>query len=317
MPGPEIGLPISILVGALLLDLVFGEYPSWVHPVVWMGWLIALGQRIAPTRGPKRQLLAGALLALLVPSVFAAGGFFLLQAASSVPWLYILLAVLLLKSTLALRSLGQAARVVRRALSEERLEDARFGLRSLCSRDASVLEEEDLVGATIESLAENISDSFVAPLFYYVLFGVPGALFYRAVNTLDAMIGYRETHEYLGKASARLDDLLNLVPARLTALLLLLAGFLSGKDSRRGWAIYRRDRHRTASPNAGRPMAAMAGLLGVTLSKEGDYRLGDPVEALEVSQIDQAWRVICLAAVLATASLASTVGLVHGWGFLP
>src|SRR5262249_61854725 len=119
--------------------------------------------------------------------------------------------------------LGVAALDVRHALAGGRLHDARYALRSLCSRDASQLDPPLLVAAAIESVAENASDSFVAPLFYYALFGLPGAVFYRAVNTLDAMIGYHGRYEYLGKAAARLDDVLNFVPARLTAALLLAA----------------------------------------------------------------------------------------------
>jgi adenosylcobinamide-phosphate synthase len=139
----------------------------------------------------------------------------------------------------------------------------------------------------------------VAPLLFFACFGVPGALAYRAVNTLDAMIGYHGRYEYLGKASARLDDLLNLVPARLTAALLLVAGALLGHDVRRGWRILRRDGGRTESPNAGRPMAAMAGLLGVRLEKQGHYRLGDPLHAVGARTIAAAWRVTALAMALA------------------
>ena len=131
-----------------------------------------------------------------------------------------------------------------------------------------------MAAAAIESTAENSCDSIVAPFFYYVSFGLPGALAYRAVNTLDAMIGYRGRFEHLGKASARLDDLLNLIPARVCTLLLLLAGAASGRSFAQGLRVWRRDRHKTASPNAGQAMAAMAGLLGVRLEKRDDYVLG-------------------------------------------
>jgi adenosylcobinamide-phosphate synthase len=150
-------------------------------------------------------------------------------------------------------------------------------------------------------VAENASDSFVAPVFFYALFGLPGAVFYRAVNTLDAMIGYRGRYEWLGKASARLDDALNWIPARITAALLLAGGAVMGLDARRGARILARDGALTESPNAGRPMAAMAGLLGVELTKAGHYRLGDPLEPLAPAQIDRAWRAVCAAAVLAVA----------------
>ena len=161
----------------------------------------------------------------------------------------------------------------------------------------------------MESVAENASDSAVAPLLFWAVLGVPGAVAYRAVNTLDARVGYRGRHEWLGKASARLDDLLNLVPARVTAALLLVAGLACGADARRGLAVLRRDGARTESPNAGRPMAAMAGLLGVRLEKVGQYQLGDPIRPVTGETIFAAWRIAWLAA-LAAAALAAAAG---GW----
>jgi adenosylcobinamide-phosphate synthase len=185
-------------------------------------------------------------------------------------------------------------------------------LASLCSRDPAALDAGQLAAAATESLAENASDSFVAPLFYYALLGVPGAIGYRAVNTLDAMIGYRGRYEYLGKAAARLDDVLNWIPARITAALLVVAGALTGRDAAGGWRVLRRDGGRTASPNAGRPMAAMAGLLGVALDKPGHYRLGDG-PAPTAAAIAAAWRVVTVAAALAAAAALLTLGARHVW----
>jgi len=301
----------SVLLAALAIDLVFGELPAVAHPVVWMGQVGRRLERWLPGAGKARQLLGGVLLALLLPSGFAAASLGLLALTRQWPLAHWLLEVLLLTAMFAARALGDAASEVARSLSAGKLERARFGLRSLCSRDASRLTEPELIGATIESVAENASDSFVAPLFYYVLFGLPGAVVYRAVNTLDAMVGYRGRYEYLGKASARLDDLLNFLPARLTAACLLLAGALVGQDARRGLATWRRDAATTASPNAGRPMAAMAGLLGVRLEKTGHYALGDAHVALAERHISLAWRVVRLAFAL-TALLALAAAAQRG-----
>lgn len=304
-------LPLAVLAGAILLDLVLGEPPAWLHPVVWMGRITGVLVRRAPRRGPLRALVVGGLISLAVPAAFAAAALVVEQAIAQAvvsPTVRVLLllavAIPLLKSTFALRALGDAAREMRRALSGGRIDQARSGLRSLCSRDPSALDEPALVAATVESVAENTSDSFVAPLFFYALFGLPGAFFYRAVNTLDAMIGYRGELEHLGKAAARLDDLCNLVPARLTALVLLAAGWLHGLNGARGLRILVRDGARTESPNAGRPIAAMAGLLGVELEKQGHYRLGDPIEQIDASTIDRAWSVAFAGAALATPLLA-------------
>ncbi|MEO8181919.1 MAG: adenosylcobinamide-phosphate synthase CbiB [Deltaproteobacteria bacterium] len=301
----------SVLGAALAIDLVFGELPALAHPVVWMGRVARRLERLLPTEGVARQLFGGALLATLVPFGFAAASLALLGFTKEWPLAHWLLEVLVLTAMFAARALGDAAQQVAQALHAGKLERARFGLRSLCSRDASRLTEPELIGATIESVAENASDSFVAPILYYVLFGLPGAVVYRAVNTLDAMVGYRGRYEYLGKASARLDDVLNFVPARVTAALLLLAGALVGQDARRGLAIWRRDAATTASPNAGRPMAAMAGLLGVRLEKPGHYGLGDARVALAGPHISTAWRVVRLA--FALTALLALAAAAH-WG---
>ena len=298
-----------VVMVALAVDLLLGEPPNRLHPVVWMGRLTSAFEKFAPARGRARQLVAGALIAVAVPVCFSSASALIVWAAEPWPLVSLAVAAALFKSTFAVRGLGRAAFAVRDALSAGRMTDARNALRSLCGRDATKLEPSLVVAASVESLAENTSDGFVGPLFYYSLFGLPGAVFYRAVNTLDSMIGYHGRHEYLGKASARLDDLLNFVPARLTAGLLLCAGWLCRSDVRGGWRILRRDGHETESPNAGRPMAAMAGLLRVRLEKVGQYRLGDPGDALAAAKIDEAWRIVALAAGIAFSLVALGLAL--------
>ena len=291
---------VALFLAALAMDLFLGEPPSAVHPVVWMGHAIRTAARAVKTRQPLGQTAAGVGIALAIPALFGGGAALVLYALRPWPLPAFLISVWLLKSSFALRALGRAARRVRDALYADRLDEGRAGLTSLCSRDPSRLDRAQLVAATIESVAENASDSFVAPLFYYVIAGVPGALAYRAINTLDAMIGYHGHYEWLGKAAARLDDVANFVPARLTAALLVAAGWLAGFDARSAVRVWRRDARTTESPNAGRPMAAMAGLLSVELRKWGHYRLGDPIDTLTVAKIDRAWSAVRIAATLAT-----------------
>lgn len=307
--GSGLILTVFQLVGAVAVDLAWGEPTTRFHPVVWMGKLTTRLERIAPRVGQTGPLAAGIGIVFVVPAVFTIACVLLLEATRPWPLIRFLLAVFLLKSSFSLRELGRAAQRVRSALPRSDLGEARDALRSLCSRESNLLRAPQLVGATVSSLAENASDSFVAPLFYYVALGVPGAVAYRAVNTLDAMIGYRGRYEYLGKPAARLDDLLNLVPARLTSWLLLTAGALQGRQARHGWHIMRRDGDRTPSPNGGRPMAAMAGLLGVVLEKDGSYRLGDDDEPLTPATIDAAWRVVATAAGLATLAATASIGV--------
>jgi adenosylcobinamide-phosphate synthase len=299
-------LAVLTLFLALAIDAACGEPRDALHPVAWMGrsatWLLQL----APARDVRAQLVFGLGLAVGLPTFWASVARDVGVALSPWPWAAVGVGALLLKSTFAMRALGEAGLAVRRALSVGNIDAARYNLRALCSRDASCLDVAHVTAATIESLAENASDSVVAPLFWFAVAGLPGAVFYRAVNTLDAMIGYHGRYEYLGKAAARLDDALNYVPARLTAGLLLVAGAVRGADVRAGRAMLRRDGGRTESPNAGRPMAAMAGLLRVRLEKEGHYSLGDAHEGLRLDMIDEAWRIARTAcvAMLLLASLA-------------
>lgn len=302
---------LAALLAALSMDAWLGEPPNALHPVVWMGKALKLLELAAPTRAPTAQLLWGAWAVLVVPGTFAWAAYALLNLLSPWPWLAFAVQVYTLKCTFSLWGLKRAAWELRRALEID-LDQARFALRSLCSRDAAQLEAPELIAATVESVAENASDSFVAPLFYFALFGLPGAVAYRAVNTLDAMVGYRGRYERLGKIPARTDDLLNLVPARLTAALLWCAGWLRGEDARGGIRIAFRDHQNTESPNAGWPMATMAGLLRVRLTKPSCYALGDDGGALDAHTIERAWRVVMWMGILTTLLASAVVAAGRG-----
>lgn len=275
MMAPEAVAMLGMLGASLALDLVFGEPPAALHPVVWMGRIASAMERL-PLRRPWLQLAYGAVMVLVEVAAIILPVWMLLGFLSRVsPVAHFLLGSFLLKSSFSVRGLFRAAQDVMEPLAKGHLGEARQKLRSLVSRDTASLGTPLVAAAAVESLAENTSDSFVAPLFYYVLFGVPGALGYRAINTLDAMVGYRGRYEFLGKASARLDDLANLVPARLTGFLLVAAGFLSGRGLGPSWRTMWRFHRATESPNAGWPMSAMAGALQVQLEKPGCYVLGE------------------------------------------
>jgi adenosylcobinamide-phosphate synthase len=290
-----------IVLGAAAVDGLLGEPPNLLHPVVWMGNFYRWLRKRAP-RDPASAFVWGAIMALSGPLLFGGGAFLLLRACDGI--LRLLLAIVLLKSALAARALGRAAEVVAEALSKDDLAGAREGLRSLVSRDTSQLSAPLLAAAAIESVAENASDSVVAPLLYCALGGVPAALAYRATNTLDAMIGYHGETEWLGKAAARLDDLANLIPARVTALLLVIAAALSGASPKNALRIWFRDAHQTESPNAGRPMAAMAGALGLQLEKVDHYRLGDAGVTPGAAEISRAVRILYVISAMAFALAA-------------
>ena len=224
-PG-EWGLDAGALLLAVALDLALREPPAALHPVVWMGRLIAFLERLSPPADrPAAALAAGVGIAVLVPAGcgalawLAAAG---LQAAGPLP--YLLGTAALLKATFAVKGLGRAVAGTRTALQNGDLGRARASLRSLVSRDARALIGPQVAMAAIESVAENTTDSYVGPWLAFALFGLPGAVAFGALNTLDSMIGYRGRYEHLGKVAARLDDVANLMPARLAALLMLAAG---------------------------------------------------------------------------------------------
>ena len=302
---------LAVLAIAVALDVTLGELPARIHPTVWMGKTVAFAERLAPKQG-LRGLAAGMLIALVVAGLWGAAAYYAaigLQAGHQAA--YILVGALLLKSTFAIRMLHQAAAQVRGQLSKGDVTGARQGLRSLVGRDSSQLSSQQAAAAAVESVSENMSDSFLAPWLFFAVFGLPGAVAYRAINTLDSMIGYRGEYEYLGKASARLDDLMNLVPARLTGMLLVLASLvLPGQSPRSAWRIMWRDHGRTESPNAGWAMSGMAGALGVELEKVGHYRLGDNTRPVDPHDITQAIRSMYSVAALGLAlALAMAYGI--------
>ncbi|MBI2958575.1 MAG: cobalamin biosynthesis protein [Chloroflexi bacterium] len=287
---------ILVLVLAVSLDVGMGEMPSAVHPVVAMGGLLSFGFRRTSSHAKTLSFLQGCIVVVLVAGVFGAAAYVTLYyARMASPIVYLVAGAVLLKSSFSVRGLGAAAARVRKALSCNDLDGARREVRSLVSRDTAALGAHGVVGAAVESVAENTSDSFVAPVFYFLLFGIPGAVVYRVFNTADAMVGYHGKFEYLGKGPARIDDALNFLPARITGLLLVIASLVARANPMRAWRIMRRDHGRTESPNAGWPMAAMAGSLDVRLEKTGHYQLGDAGEALMPDHITRSVQLMGLA----------------------
>lgn len=296
-------------VAALLVDATLGEPPETLHPTVWMGRAISALEAPALTlQSPEARRAAGVLLAAGLPTL-AYGTSRL--ALNLVPrWLRAPLEITLLSTTISLRGLSDAAHAVERELESGDLPSARSRVRHFVGRDTHDLPETDVARAAVESVAENLSDGVTAPMLYGALFGAPGALAYKAVNTLDSMIGYRwSPYADLGRASARLDDLANFVPARLTALAVAL---LSNHPTV-AIATARRFAPLTASPNAGWPEAAFAGALDLRLGGAKTYGgrthegpvlgTGQPPGAADIGRAVALMRRTC--ALLACLSLVS------------
>jgi len=297
-----------VVLLAVVLDLALGDPPNRVHPVAWMGRALAAGRRALGHGGPIALLLGGAGLTLGLMAIAAGAGAAVAALAGMLGPSGVALEAVALKSTLSLRDLARAARSVAAALERGDLDDARGRLGfHLVSRPTATLDAGQVASGAVESVAENLTDALVAPVVFFLLFGLPGALAYRALNTADTMLGYREgALEYFGKIAARLDDLANLVPARLAALAIVAA---AGVRAPAAWSAMARDHVRTASPNAGWTMSAMAGALGVTLEKASTYRLGQG-RAPGAADVERSVRLMTRAAVLALLASLSVGAVV-------
>lgn len=290
---------LFILLVALAIDIVFGEPSNSWHPVAWMGKLISMEIRSVHRGGRLRQLVSGIGMVLVMIGVLAAPVYFLLFYLKELNLVaYVIVAGIIFKFTFSIRGLRQAATAIKQLLVQDKLAEARISLMSLVSRDTSCLSEDQVVSATVESVAENSCDSFVAPLFYFLLFSVPGAVVYRVINTFDAMIGFHGEWEHLGKFAARFDDVVNFIPARLTALMIVLAAWICKRNVLQAWRVMLRDHGKTESPNAGWTMGAVAGALGVQLEKEGHYKLGDNNSCLYLDTVSASLHLIMVVAVI-------------------
>lgn len=308
-----------VLLTAVALDAALGEPPARLHPVVWLGQLAAALERCAPQRGRGRQLAWGAATALALPTAAALVASLAGRACQTLGRAGWPVEVALLKGAFAVRALLTAGEAVRRALAVGDADAARGALRALVSRETADLTPGLMAAAAIESLAENCTDSVLAPWLAYLCFGLPGAWAYRAINTLDSMIGYRGRYEYLGKAAARLDDVVNWLPARLAAAALVVAAPAGRGSACRAVGTAVRQHRRTASPNAGWTMAAMAGALGVRLEKRGAYVLGDgpepgPADIRRAQRIVAGTAALTLMAVSGVRSVSTLVRAARGRG---
>jgi adenosylcobinamide-phosphate synthase len=304
----------AVLALAAAIDWRFGDPPTAAHPVGWIGRASHVARRHAPLH-PRARLRYGIAAPGVILATAGLAGFALERAARRLPApLAIGVEAGALSLTIALSSLLRRSEEIEDALAAEDLPAARTLVgRHLVSRDTRDLDAPAVAAATIESLAENLSDGVVAPLLAYAVAGLPGALVYRAANTLDSLWGYR-TPEFLelGRHVARLDDALNLLPSRVSAASLVAATLLRGgslAEARRALDVWIDEGDFTPSPNAGQTMGAMAGALGVELSKDGEYRLGSGLPLPSSREIAKARALVTDAALLVAGALLTALAV--------
>lgn len=296
----------AALLAGCILDLIIGD-PHWIyHPVQAIGAVItglekALRHLIG-NRGKQAELWSGRVLVILVVLVSVSIPWLILKAAFRLhPLLGFGVESLFCGQLLAARSLYDESWKVGKALKKGDVSEARKLVSMIVGRDTERLDEAGITRAAVETVAENTSDGVIAPFFYMALFGAVGGFFYKAVNTMDSMIGYKnEKYLYFGRAAARLDDVCNYIPARLGALFLTLSAFLLGYDGKEGWRIYKRDRYCHASPNSAHGEAVIAGALHLRLAGDAWYfgklhqkpYIGDDIRPAEPEDIRRAGRIM-------------------------
>lgn len=303
----------AVLCG-FLLDCLLGDPEKVPHPVVWMGKAIALLEKWLRRRFPQTkdgERAGGIILAFILPlgTLLISGGLCWLFMRIH-PLLGLALQILWCWQALAMRCLTKESRNVYRCLKTEGLDAGRKAVARIVGRDTSGLSEEGVVKAAVETVAENFSDGVLAPLFYMLLGGAPLALAYKAVNTMDSMVGYQnDKYLYFGRAAAKMDDIANYLPSRIAALLWILASPFSGGNLKNAWRIWRRDRRNHASPNSAQTESACAGSLGIQLAGPASYfgktvekpYIGDAVRQVEPEDILRANRIMVAASVLGLA----------------
>ena len=305
-------LRLAALLLGCLLDLLFGD-PHWMpHPVRAMGGITALLER--PLRflfpkGPKGELAAGAALVVLAAGISTGAAVLALWLCRRIhPLLAFAAETLLCYQLLAARSLRDESLKVYRALRDGALEEARRAVSMIVGRDTDRLDQAGVARAAVETVAENASDGVAAPLLFLAIGGAPLGVFYKAVNTMDSMVGYKnDRYLYFGRAAARLDDAVKFLPARLAGVLMCLAARPAGFDGKNAWKIFLRDRKKHKSPNSAHTEAAAAGALDIQLGGSSFYfgkrvekpTIGDPLRPVEPADILRCNRLMYAAAFLA------------------
>ncbi|MDR0904618.1 MAG: adenosylcobinamide-phosphate synthase CbiB [Oscillospiraceae bacterium] len=306
-------MPIAAVIAiGFLLDVVLGDPRGIPHPVVYIGKLIAFSERklrAALPETPRGEYIGGVALWLIVCGVTFGGAALIMHIARLIsPWLWFALQTWFAYQLLAAQSLRTQSMDVCRALEAGDIKKARQRLSWIVGRDTADLSEAEIVKAAVETVAENTTDGVVSPLIFLALGGAPLCFLYKAASTLDSMVGYKnEKYMYFGRFSARTDDVLNFVPARISGLLMILSAYITGDDGANARRIFRRDRRNHPSPNSAHTEAACAGALGIQLGGGARYSgvyhekltLGDDTREPVSGDIRRANRLMYATAVLA------------------
>lgn len=314
---------LCALILGFCVDLMLGD-PHWFpHPVILIGKLISSVEKLVRRVFPKTvrgENLAGAALWIIVVAVSTAVPAGLLGVGYWIsPWLGLALETILCWQILATKSLKDESMKVYDALQTGDIEKSRYAVSMIVGRDTAELDDLAVTRAAVETVAENTSDGIVAPMIFLAIGGAPLGMLYKAVNTMDSMLGYVEMpYRNIGLVPAKMDDVVNFIPARISAFLMLIAGFFLKLDVKNGWRIFKRDRYNHASPNSAQTESVCAGLLGLRLAGDAWYHgvlhkkpfIGDALRQIEYEDIPRACRLLYVTAALCCAVAAGVKWLV-------
>jgi adenosylcobinamide-phosphate synthase len=311
-----------VIVGfALLLDFLIGDPKTKYHPTAWIGKLIAVLVPFTRNNSPKKELFGGILIVFavvaIVSTLLVALDFGISLLTIDIVSLVVSIAVgsILLKTTIAIRGMQKHALAVVDALEKDDLDSARNHLSMIVKRNTKHLDKNHISSAVLESVSENTVDGITGPLFYYAIFGLPGAFVYRAINTIDSMVGYKTSlFRNIGWFGANCDTILNYIPSRLTGLVMILSALILGYNWKESFYIMRRDGKKLESPNAGFPIAALAGALGTKLEKINYYAVGDGNIEFTKSHIISAIRLMKVSSILFCGLI--TIPIISALSFL-
>ena len=315
----SIYLLTSLSVGFALCFLV-GDPPNKFHPVAWLGKFVNLiVYKLKYPRDSKIEKLNGAIFVIILTTgICILSQQFILHLYSFFGLIgFTIYAIIVIKTTVAIMTLERHANIIILSLEKNDLQGARKNLSRIVSRNTNSLDVQHIMSGTIESIGESIVDAIISPLFYYTIFGPSGALGYRIVNTLDSMIGYKDKfYADIGWMTAKADTVLNFIPARLSAILMIFSAKLVGADWKNSIHVLSKDHARTCSVNAGYPMSTMAGALRIKLEKIDEYTLGTDIEKLSIEKCRCAIKIMQVTALLFYTLVAIPVILILsmiGW----
>jgi adenosylcobinamide-phosphate synthase len=296
---------ISVIGFAILIDLIFGDPKNRYHPTAWIGMLIAKFTPIIKYQNTLYEKIGGVLIILIISSIVVLLllsldiGISLISTDYVSIIISVIIGALLLKTTIAIRGMEKHAISVLESLENDNLDMARNYLSMIVKRNTTNLDKNHIISGVLESISENTVDGITGPMFYYAFFGLPGAFIYRIINTADSMIGYKtDIFKNIGWFTATCDTILNYIPSRLTGLLMIFSAAILQNNWRHSYKVMIRDGKKTESPNAGYPMAALAGALETKFEKINHYKLGDGEIILTKQHVLSAIKIMKLTSIL-------------------